>query len=266
MQPNIASRLNIPNFFQFEVKPVSKRLIYLRPEQHSLAIMQPYIFPYLGYFHLIESTNEIVFYDDVNFIKRGWINRNRILVNGEDHLFTIPIEKASQNKLINQTYPKMDDKYLRKFFETLEAAYSKAPYYEEVLELIEDVFDSGFDTIADMAIFSIVKTYEYLGRDIKYLRSSICSRESRGLGKAERLIAITQKLGYKNYVNAPGGMELYNKEAFLDEDVNLSFIKSKLPLYKQFKNDFLPGLSIIDLLMFNTPKEVLKQFDSYKLV
>lgn len=263
MYPNIASRLNIPNFHNFTPSP--KRLIYLRPQTHKLAIMQPYIFPYLGYFHLIEATDEIVFYDDVNFIKKGWINRNRILLNGKPHRFTIPLEKISQNKLINESYPKMDDKYLKKFFETLEVAYKKAPFYEEVLEMIEDVFDSGFDTISDMAIFSIVKTYEYLGKDMRYLRSSICAPRTKGLDKAERLIAISQKLGYENYVNASGGRELYTKQEFQQQDINLSFVQSKLPDYLQFENDFVPGLSIIDILMFNSPESVLELFEAYKL-
>lgn len=266
MQPTIATRLNIPNFFQFEVKPQSKRLIYLRPQQHSLAIMQPYLFPYLGYFHLIEATNEIVFYDDVNYTKKGFINRNNILLNGKAHRFSIPIEKASQNKLINESYPKMDDKYLRKFFETLEVAYKKAPFYEEVLEMIEDVFDSGYDTIADMAIFSIVKTYEYLGKDIKYLRSSICSPETQGIEKADRLIRITKKLGYENYINAAGGRDIYTKEQFDKKGIQLSFIQSKWSEYLQYDNEFVSGLSIIDLLMFNSPESVMEHLEEYSLI
>lgn len=263
MQPNKASQVESSDYFR--LNSFSKKLIYLRPENHRLAIMQPYIFPYLGYFHLIESTDEIVFYDDVNFIKRGWINRNRILLNGKEHLFTIPIEKVSQNKLINESYPKMDDKYLKKFFDTLQLAYKKAPFYKDVLVMIEDVFDSGFDTIADLAIFSIVKTYEYLGKDINYLRSSICAPETKGFDKAERLIAISHKLGYKNYVNATGGKELYAKDDFKEQDITLSFVKTNLPRYSQFKNDFVTGLSIIDILMFNSPEKVLQQFKTYEL-
>ena len=102
----------------------------------SISIMQPYIFPYIGYFHLIEASDKFVFYDDVNYIKRGWINRNRILLNNTDFLFTIPTLKASQNKLIYEIKPIIDEKWKRKFYSNLEFSYKKAPYYSDVIKLV----------------------------------------------------------------------------------------------------------------------------------
>ena len=140
-----------------------------------LSIMQPYVFPYIGYFHLIEATNKIVFYDDVNYIKRGWINRNRILLNNSDFLFTIPVEKASQNKLINEIIPLIDNKFNDKFFSQIEAAYKKATHYREVKELLSTVFTQKYESVADLAINSIKVIYSYIDKEIRWTKSSVCS-------------------------------------------------------------------------------------------
>jgi hypothetical protein len=232
----------------------------------SLAIMQPYVFPYVGYFHLIESSDMIVFYDDVNYIKRGWINRNRILLNHSDFMFTIPLEKASQNKLINEIKPIIDSAFKNKFFAQIEAAYKKAPYYKEVLELLSLVFSKQQNNIADLAINSIILTYDFLGKEIKWAKSSILSPETKGLDKADRLIQINKQLGFSNYNNPIGGKELYSIEYFKNNDINLGFIESKKNEYKQFQNDFVNGLSIIDILMFNDIKLIDGLFNGYKLL
>ena len=230
-----------------------------------LSIMQPYIFPYLGYFHLIESTDQIVFYDDVNYIKRGWINRNRILFNNSDFLFTIPVEKASQNKLINEIRPLIDSNFNNKFFSQIETAYKKAPYYYAVVEILKTVFSKKYANIADLAISSVTSVYGYLDKDIQWTKSSISSPETKGMDKADRLIQITKNLGYQKYINAIGGQELYQKEYFNNKGVKLNFVKSQKVDYKQFNNDFIPWLSIIDILMFNDKKTVKEQFTAHNV-
>ncbi|SHF03236.1 WbqC-like protein family protein [Psychroflexus salarius] len=232
----------------------------------KLSIMQPYIFPYIGYFHLIEATDKIVFYDDVNYIKRGWINRNRILLNKSDFLFTIPVEKASQNKLINEIRPLITYDFTDKFFAQIETAYKKAPYYKSVVEILKAVFSVQHDNIADLAIKSITSVYQYLDMDIKWTKSSISSPETKGMEKADRLIQINKNLGYYNYVNAIGGQELYSKEYFNSKGIKLNFVKSQKVEYKQFDNDFVPWLSIIDVLMFNDKKAMKEQFTAHNIV
>ena len=133
----------------------------------SIAIMQPYIFPYLGYFQLINAVDDFVFYDDVHFIKRGWINRNQILVNGNEFLFSVPLIKASQNKLINEIEVKLDEKWLVQFYLTLEQNYVHAPYFKETFQLIKRVFSSEFITISDLAIASVKLVTEYIGLKTK---------------------------------------------------------------------------------------------------
>lgn len=232
----------------------------------KLAIMQPYLFPYIGYFHLIESTDNIVFYDDVNYIKRGWINRNKILLNNSDFLFTIPVEKVSQNKLINEVRPIITSDFTNKFFAQIEIAYKKAPNYRNVVEMLNDVLSEEYVNVADLGINSITSVYKYLDKDFKYTKSSIASPETKGMEKADRLIQISKNLGYKNYVNAIGGKELYTKEYFNENGIKLNFIKS-LPIeYKQFDNEFIPWLSIIDVLMFNSVDEVKDMLNQYELI
>ena len=231
--------------------------------QPALSIMQPYVFPYIGYFHLINATNHIVFYDDVNYLKKGWINRNRILINGSEFMFTVPIEKASQNKLINESRPLITPEFKKKFFAQIETGYRKAPYYENVLDVLQAVFSMEYSDVADLAISSITSVYNYLGKDLKWSKSSVISPATRGMDKADRLIQISKDMGYANYINANGGRQLYNKEYFSKRGIELGFIKSHTFEYSQNGNAFVPGLSIIDVMMFNGKEAMIEQFSSY---
>lgn len=231
-----------------------------------ISIMQPYIFPYIGYFHLIEASDKFIFYDDVNFIKRGWINRNRIFLNGKDCLFTVPVSKISQNKLINEVYPIIDVKWEDKFKKSIEYSYSKSLNYEEVSWLIRGVFDEKYTDITDLCIKSIKLVYDYLDMGFDYTKSSIFSPETKGIEKADRLIAITKKSGAIEYVNSIGGKSLYKKRYFEESGIKLHFVKSKLREYKQFNSDFIVDLSILDVLMFNDKERVKDYFRDYELL
>lgn len=227
--------------------------------------MQPYIFPFIGYFHLIEATDLIVFYDDVNYIKRGWINRNRILMNNTDYLFTIPVSKASQNKLINEIKPLIDSNYLDKFFAQIATAYKKAPNYNRVVDLLKNVLSHKYDNVAELAINSITYVYKYLDKDINWTKSSVSSPETKGMNKADRLIQISKNLGYDHYINAISGQDLYSKKYFEKNGIKLNFVKSQKIEYEQFNNDFVPWLSIIDILMFNDTNAIKVNFAANSL-
>mgnify|MGYP006427701449 CR=1 FL=1 len=232
-----------------------------------VAIMQPYIFPYIGYFQLIHAVDTFVFYDDVDFIKRGWINRNRLLVNGEDHLFTIPCVKASQNRPINRIKVHKKGKWKRKLLATIKHNYTKALYFDQVFPIIKKILDQPPDYIGDLAIKSVEIIWEYLNmRDQKkWVKSSELS-VSGELGKADRLIEITLRTGGTTYINAPGGKKLYDKSYFKDKGVSLNFIDNTFPPYQQFSSTFIPGLSIIDILMHNSIQEIQNnQISSYTL-
>lgn len=261
---------NNPAYFlykdlKFKIESETNNSFIMRRSM-SLSIMQPYLFPYIGYFQLLEASDKIIFYDDVNYINRGWINRNNILANGEKHLFTVPLEQASQNKLICETKIHKNKQWSRKILSLLEHSYKKAPNFKKVNELVKDIFLDEYENIGEMAINSILSVYNYLGRKLNYDRSSICSSDSRNFGKAERLIKITHDHGYTKYINNLSGKILYNKEDFKLKGIELNFLQTTLTEYPQFRNVFVPWLSIIDMLMFNNKKNILEQFYSGKTI
>lgn len=237
---------------------------YVMLLRKQIAIMQPYVFPYIGYFHLIDASQLFVFYDDVHFVKKGWINRNRILLNGKDHLFTVPLSSVSQNALINQTMLSTNNEWTAKFNTTLTHCYRKAPYFSRAIDVINSVSNASKCNISDMAINSIASVYDYLGMDFNYTKSSICSPGTQGIDKADRLIEVTKSLGYKRYINSAGGKELYSKEYFSKNGVTLSFVESEDVKYKQFSDEFVPRLSIIDVMMFNDVSEIKELLTKYK--
>lgn len=232
----------------------------------KVAIMQPYIFPYIGYFQLVNAVDHFVFYDDVNFIKRGWINRNKILINNTDKLITFPCLKVSQNKHINEIEINLEDKTYKNIVTTLHAAYNKAPFFEEVFPLIESLFNSESQNIAEFTTQSIIEVSLFLGLNTKFYKSSEFSPETNGLDKADRLIEITKKLKSQHYINAIGGMSLYEKEYFKNKNVKLDFLEPVIEKYTQFESDFIPSLSIIDVLMFNSKEEIIVMLNEYELI
>jgi hypothetical protein len=231
----------------------------------KVAIMQPYLFPYIGYFHLIEASEIFVFYDDVNFIKQGWINRNRILLQSKPAIFTVPVSHISSYRPINTTLTCIDKTWRRKFHETITQAYRKSPYFHHVLGLLHSVFDGESSSIADLAIKSIGQVYDYLGMTHQFKKSSAISPSSCGLDKEKRITTITKQLGYTSYVNSINGRAIYNKSNFKDLGIELYFVKSKDIHYKQFGCDFVPWLSIIDVLMFNDVSAIKDMFTRFEL-
>lgn len=231
-----------------------------------LAVMQPYIFPYIGYFQMIQAVDLFVFYDDVNFIKRGWINRNRILIQGAPHLITVPCKSVSLNKLINEIEVDYENKGVFKAIRSIDQAYKKAPHYSSVMPLVNKVFKNSGPRISDLAASSIKEVCAYLGLKKEFKVSSEEGYD-RSLNRADRLIDICKKEGASEYVNAAGGMELYSKPYFQNLGVDLYFINPELRHYKQFKNEFVSGLSIIDVLMFNSVEHIREQLlTAYTLV
>lgn len=229
----------------------------------SIAIMQPYIFPYIGYFQLIYASEVFVFYDDVNYINRGWINRNRILLNGSDHMITVPCKDASQNKLIKDIEVLSDAKGIQKILTTIKAAYAKAPFFGVVYPLIEAVLsaalpphkDDTSPSIADMASDSVQKICGYLGIN-RVFRHSSQQYDNRELKKADRLIDICHAEGITHYINASGGKAIYEKEYYAARGIELDFLNPKKYEYEQAGGVFVPWLSMIDVLMYNSIEDI----------
>lgn len=226
----------------------------------KIAVMQPYVFPYLGYYQLVNSVDKFIFFDDVSYIKKGWINKNNILVNNKVWLFTIPVKEASQNKLIHQIELSDYFKWKDKFLKTLEMAYSKAPYYSATFDLILSVLNQSYQTIAELAQKSITEIAEYLELKIIFEKSSNIKYNTFAESGQEKILDICKIQEATMYINPINGKALYNKEIFINNNIELCFIRMDELHYVQFsKEKFVPSLSIIDILMFND-KEVINQF------
>lgn len=235
----------------------------------KVAVMQPYLFPYIGYFQLAYAVDKFVFYDDVNFIKQGWINKNNILVNGVAASFTLPLVKASSNKLINETAFTVDEKWFKGFEQTLFFNYKNAPFYKETMEVVFTVLElrKSVSVISELASASVKTVCSYLEMKTVFENSSEKYKATKGMERARRLIEIAKLNHSDNYINPLGGMELYTKEEFLGSGIHLDFIKSGEVRYKQFKEPFVPWLSIIDVMMFNSVESINKSLlPAYTLV
>jgi hypothetical protein len=231
----------------------------------KLAIMQPYFFPYIGYFQLINAVDRFVVYDDVNYIKRGWVNRNRIALSGEAHLFSVPVLKASQNVSIAQIAVDPDQKWREKLLLTIKHAYKDAPQFTTVFPMVEKVLSFQCFSIGEYASNSITSVLEYLHVSTTIVPSSAVYG-NQNLKGSDRILDICKKEGAKMYINPPGGSELYNKHDFEQSGVTLKFINMEPLTYNQQGNEFIANLSIIDVLMFNSATEVKKLLSRYTLV
>lgn len=233
---------------------------------NKIAVMQPYFFPYLGYFQLIETVDKFIFYDDVQYIKGGWINRNKILINNKAKYITIPCRKASPNKLINEIDHALNEKLRGKLIKKIKFSYQNAPFFDSVFPLFKRVIHYENEIIAGLAIESIKQCCDYLNLDISF-RTSSGRYDNEGLDAADRLIDICKQEDLTNYVNAAGGKKLYDKSYFSDKGINLLFLEPQEIHYQQFGDEFVPWLSILDVMMFNSPEKIKNDFlESYKLV
>lgn len=228
----------------------------------KLGIMQPYFFPYIGYWQLIKAVDNYVVYDDVNYIKGGWINRNNFLINGQKKLFTIQLNGASSYKKINEIEIKDDFSSFKKM---LQINYAKAPFYKDCQELVERITSFDSKNLGVFLFNSIKSIAEYLGFETEIILSSEIEKDDNLKGQ-EKVIHICKLLEADEYYNAIGGQELYSKQGFKENGISLSFLKTNIIPYKQLKNDFVPGLSILDMMMFCSKEQINEMLDNYELI
>lgn len=231
----------------------------------KIGIMQPYFFPYIGYWQLMNAVDKYVVYDDVNFIKGGWINRNRILVNGQPVYINLPMLGASPNKKINEVQvnnvPQIIDKNLRK----IENSYKKAPYFDVVFPIIEKIMKCGREELSSYILFSFEEISRYLKISTEFVISSELEKNDNLRGQ-DKVLNICESLGGKEYINAIGGQDLYSYDVFEMHDIKLSFLQTKHMQYQQFGNEFQANLSIIDVMMFNSQDVIQEMLVNYELI
>lgn len=230
----------------------------------SIGIMQAYFMPYIGYFQLMEAVDEFIIYDNIQYTKKGWINRNRILVNGTDQYITLPLKKDSdfldiRDRVLAESYEP------RKLLRQIETAYRKAPYFPETYALLEKVISCPDRNLFRYIYHSMVNVCEYLGIRTPIVVSSQLNCDHT-LKSQEKVIAICKERQCGRYINAAGGMQLYCARAFAGENIELYFIQTEKIVYPQFRNEFLPSLSVIDVMMFNSKEEIRAMLKKYHLI
>ena len=229
----------------------------------TLGIMQPYFFPYIGYWQLINSVDKFVLYDDVNYIKGGWINRNRIRINGDIRFYNVPLVGASPNKKINEIQINQNPVLLRKNIATLELAYKKAPYYNDAFPVIYRAINNNRQMLIDYLYYSICAICEYLDIHTEIILSSKLNKDNALKGQ-DKVIDICKSLFADTYINAIGGQSLYSTEVFKEKGIDLKFIETEFIQYNNEK--YVPALSIIDMMMYCDKDELKQHLNSYKLI
>lgn len=231
-----------------------------------IAIMQPYFFPYIGYFSLIKNSDYFIFFDTPQYIRKGWINRNRIIgANGDAVFFTVPVKKMPRETPINKVLISQNEDWRMKILGQLNV-YKRAPHYVEVIELVKSTLDIQTLSISELAIKSILNTCEYLGIRTK---KDIFSKMNLSLPQInepdEWALYITRELGYDTYINPPGGKSFFDREKYINENIELQFLSTEIVPYRQKGTEFIPALSIIDVMMFCDVQTIHKMLDNYKL-
>ena len=224
----------------------------------KLAIMQPYFLPYIGYFQLIAAVDVFIVYDNIKYTKKGWINRNRLLQNGADTLFSIPLGKDSDALDIRARQIAADfrrDKLLNQ----IAAAYRKAPYFAQTFPLLEAIIGCQERGLFDFLHHALIRTCNHLKLNTE-IRISSSIAIDHTLKSQDKVLALCAAVGARTYINPPGGVELYSRSAFAERGIELSFLRP-LPFdYAQFGAPFVPWLSIIDVLMFNSIERIRQEF------
>ena len=215
----------------------------------KLAIMQPYFLPYVGYYQLIAAADVFVVYDNIKYTKKGWINRNRMLLNGTSAIFTLPLKKGSDS--LNVVERELAAEFDRsKLLNQLRSGYSRAPQFELTYPIIEQIVLNGESNLFRYIHQSIMRLCDHLSINTKVMISSEITIDHQLKGQ-DKVLALCQAVGADTYINTIGGVELYSKDAFLKNGIDLRFIKTQLFEYSQFTAKFVPSLSILDVLMFN---------------
>lgn len=215
----------------------------------KLAIMQPYFLPYIGYWQLIAAVDTFVIYDNIKYTKKGWINRNRLLRDGEPVTFSLPIAAGpdSLDVVERELAPSLDR---RKLLAQFQGAYAKAPYFAEVLPLLREIIEYPEQNLYRYVRHSVDRLCSHLGLQTRIVVSSDVPID-HDLRAQDKVLALCKSLGASEYINPIGGTELYERAVFADHELRLSFLRATPFEYPQFGKVFVPWLSIIDLLMFN---------------
>lgn len=234
----------------------------------KLGIMQPYFFPYIGYFSLIKYVDRFVFFDTPQYISHGWVNRNRILKqDGTTNYIVVPIKKTSHLTPINMVCVNNDIKWQDKICGQLSVYKRKAPYYNYVLEVVKNIIHQPSDKLSELNIYGIQEICKELCISTPFDTFSQMELEIGTVAAPDEwALNITRAMGYDVYVNPPGGMSFFSREKYLDAGIKLEFLEAELVPYIQKIGHFEAGLSIVDIMMFCSVSEIKDMLNQYEIL
>ena len=223
--------------------------------------MQPYFFPYIGYFQLIEVSDIFVIHDDVQYVKQGWVNRNRILRDDKVQWISFPVLKSSHDNPINERFYKADPETRNQLLRRIEAAYREASQFGDIYSLIANIMRFPNRNVATFNTNLIAKISTCIGINTTLIASSKLPKDERLSGQ-DRVIDICRYLGATSYINPIGGRKLYQAERFSREGMALAFLEPAVLM----KTGLNPPLSIIDHLMHRSGESLSDALDEYRLI
>lgn len=228
--------------------------------------MQPYFLPYIGYFQLIKGVDEFIIYDNIQYSRKGWIQRNRMLENEKDAYFSLSLKKDSdyldvRERRLSDQWPQNKEKLLRR----ISANYRRAPFHSDIFPLIESIFNYENENLFKFIFYSVTEICNLLDIKTKITISSNLNID-HSLKSQEKVIALVKSIQGQIYLNPIGGLGLYNNQDFIDAGIKLEFHKAKPISYTQYKNEFIPWLSILDILMFNPVAQVKEWLEAYEII
>lgn len=229
----------------------------------KLAIMQPYFFPYLGYFQLMQKSDTWIVFDNVQFIDKGWINRNRILhpnIGKEWQYITLPLDNRKQFSKISSLRIKDSEEWEKNIFGKLSFYKKKAPYYKETIDFLSYCFTHKQESLSGFLTSCLVKTAQLL--DIKtdiYMQSKLEIPKKDASHPGQWALNISKELNAEEYINPLSGSYIFRPEEFFKHEIELKFLEPEIVPYKQDGRDFVSSLSLIDIMMWNDIDEIKKQ-------
>jgi hypothetical protein len=233
----------------------------------KLGIMQPYFFPYIGYISLIKHVDEFILLDEVQFIRHGWIERNRILkpIEGWQY-FQVPLKKHNRETKIKDVVIDNQQNWKKKILAQIIHYRKKAPYYFQIIDMLNGFFAREYDDIVSLNNFALITVCDYLGicTPIKVF-SYINIQLDQINASDEWALNICKSMNADEYWNPPGGIDLFDKSKYQANNIKLFFQKCAIREYDQKRANFEPGLSIIDVMMFNDPIVINQMLDDYEL-
>jgi hypothetical protein len=235
----------------------------------KLAIMQPYFFPYLGYYALIKATEKWVVFDTAQYIRKGWVNRNRICSPAKEKIayITVPVVKAPRETMLKDATIDVRQNWEERILGQLAYYRKKAPFYNRVIDVVKEVLFCKKNKISELNVFALKTTCEYLEIPFDY---SIFSEDTMNINSVnapdEWSLEISKNMKATSYYNPPGGVSFFDKSKFQVARIDLEFLSINLNAYECIENPFIPGLSIIDVMMFNNIKEINSMLNDYELL